>query len=363
MRLGVSAAVVGDVIVDGDVEIVDGRINAVGIPGSGSGLAVPGFVDLHTHGYGGIDFAFASPDQISEAATRLTATGVTAFQPTLMTLDMAELVQGIESHSNAVSDGARILGTHVEGPFLAPEYPGAHRPDLLAEPDFEIVEQLLAAGHLAQMTLAPELHGAVPVIRALVDNSVVVSLGHSNATVAEANLGFDAGATALTHIFNASRPMSHRDPGIIGAALTRSDVFITAVVDGVHLEPEATLIAARMSGSRFVAVTDAMAAAGLGDGVYTLGNQQVTVDGGEARLADGTIASSVLTMNQALRNLVDLGMPTIEAVRAVSTAPAMMAQRPDLGRLDAGSIADVVVLDDAFDVSATFVAGEKVFAA
>lgn len=363
MRLGVSSAVVDGHLVEGDIEVTDGLIAAVGLSGgSGNLIAVPGFIDVHTHGYGGVDFARAGEPEMGAASAALPKTGVTAFQPTLITMDPGEMAQAIRVHSGARYPGSRFLGTHLEGPFLSPQYPGAHQPELLLSPRIDLAQDLVGPGGVGQVTMAPELPGAIEVIRHLVAAGSVVSLGHSNASAEEANSGFDAGASAVTHIFNASRPFGHRDPGIIGVGMERDDVFITAIVDGVHLSKEAALIAARVAGSRLVAITDAMSAAGLGDGNYVLGNRGVTVAEGQVRL-DGTIASSVLTMDEAFRNLVALGLSLVETSEATSSAPARMLGRDELGSIGVGSVADVAILDSNLGVIRTYVAGIEVFSA
>jgi N-acetylglucosamine-6-phosphate deacetylase len=346
-------------MVAGDVEIADGEIIAVGVAGAGEGTALPGFIDIHTHGYDGVDFADAGPQDMDRASVALTATGVTGFQPTLLTSRESDLAAALGRHSEASYHGARFLGTHLEGPFLSSAHPGAHDPDLLLDPDLAVCRRLLSAGSVGQMTLAPELRGAGEVIEALLNAGCTVALGHSDASASIAHEAFDSGARVLTHVFNASRQFSHRDPGIVGAALTRGDVFITAVVDNVHLSKEATLLAMSVGPDHFVVVTDAMAGAGKGDGSYTLGNRQVTVRGGEARLADGTIASSVLTMDQALRNLVDLGWGIEQASSAIARTPAAAIGRTDLGVIAVGRTADIVVVDDELSVVATVVAGEE----
>jgi N-acetylglucosamine-6-phosphate deacetylase len=362
MRLGVSAAVVKGRLLPGDLEIDDGAIVAVGVAGAGGdGIALPGFIDIHTHGYGGVDFADASPEEMNRASVALTATGVTGFQPTLLTLGESDLVAALGRHAEASYDGARFLGTHLEGPFLSATHSGAHDPELLLAPDVELCGRLLSAGSVGQMTLAPELRGAGELIEALLGAGCTVALGHSDASADVAHKAFDSGANILTHVFNASRPFSHRDPGIVGAALARGDVFITAVVDNVHLSKEATLLAMGVGSARFAVVTDAMAGTGRGDGTYTLGNRQVSVSGGEARLADGTIASSVLTMDTALRNLVDLGWDIERASTAVARTPGAAIGRADLGVLAVGGTADVVVVDDDLSVVATMVAGEETY--
>jgi N-acetylglucosamine-6-phosphate deacetylase len=359
MRLGVAAAIVDGRLVPGDVEVEGPSVAAVGVGGDGSGIALPGFIDIHTHGYDGVDFAFASPDEMGTASRALTATGVTGFQPTLLTLAENDFRDALQSHAAAHYEGAAFLGSHLEGPFLSPEYPGAHDPDLLRNPDLDFCRRLVDSGQLGQMTLAPELPGAFEVIELLGQTGSAIAVGHSNADAAVAHRAFDSGARILTHIFNASRPFSHRDPGVGGVALTRPDVFISAVVDNVHLSREATLLAMGVGADRFVVVSDAMSGTGQGDGTFWLGNREVTVHGGEARLADGTIASSVLTMDAALRNLVELGWDLPRASAALATTPGRAIGRSDLGAIRVGSRADLVVVDDELGVRATFVSGEE----
>lgn len=362
MLLGVAAAVVGDEVVPGDVEIGEGSILRVGVAGGqGEGLAVPGFIDVHIHGFSGVDFTSADGDAYREATRALTRTGVTAFRPSLISLPVEETLEAVRRHAKVESDGARVLGMHLEGPFLSPAHPGAHAPDCLIAPNIELAMQLVDAGRVGHMTVAPELPGALDLIRQLVAAGVTVSLGHSDATSEQAHRGFDAGARALTHVFNGSRKFHHRDPGIVGAALARNDVYVEAILDGVHLSDEAALLAMKGAGSRLLAVTDGMAAAGLGDGSYMLGNRQVEVRSGEARLADGTIASSLLTMDAAFRKLIDLGASIPAAARATSRAAAELIGQPELGLLDPGSLADLVVLDDDFQVMRTLVGGVEVF--
>ncbi len=209
------------------------------------------------------------------------------------------------------------------------------------------------------MTLAPELPGALALVAGLTARGVVVSCGHSDADAAAAHAAYDAGARSVTHVHNAHRRWAHRDPGLGGVALVRGDVVVMAIVDGVHLAPEAALLAALAARGRFALVTDAMEAAGLGDGTYRLGARTVEVRGAEARLTDGTFAGSVLTMDGAVRELVGLGVGEAEALRAASAVPARLLGRPDLGVLQPGGVADVVVLDDRLEVTATYVGGRR----
>ena len=248
---------------------------------------------------------------------------------------------------------------HLEGPFLSPRWPGAHDPRHLQPPTPALIERLERAGPIALVTLAPELAGSPALIEMLVARGIVVSCGHSDADAALAHAAFDAGARAITHLHNAHRRYAHRDPGLGGVALVRPDVTVQVIVDGVHLAPEVAYAAFLTARERFCLVTDAMAAAGLGDGRYRLGSRDVEVEGMTARLADGTFAGSVLTMDAAVRNLVTLGASEAEALLAATRAPARLLARPDLGELAPGAPADIVVLDDALEVRATLVDGRE----
>ena len=364
MRLGVAAALLDGHIVPGDVIIEEGAIVEVGnAPGGRAGLAVPGFVDLQVNGFGGVDFLSADVDGYGEAGRALAASGVTAFQPTFITSPLDSYWTPLKTVAALEHEGGpRVLGVHLEGPFISPNWPGAHRAEHILEPNLEIADRLCAAGPVTYMTVAPEQPGGLELIAHLVDKGVVVACGHSDADAALARRAYDAGARALTHIYNAQRRWKPRDPGIAGVALTRADVVVQAIVDHVHLAPETAHAAFLATRGRFCLVTDAMAATALDDGNYSLGDRVVSVEGEEARLADGTLAGSLLTMDQAVRNLVDLGASIEDAIDAATRVPARLVGREDLGSLGTGSPADVVVLDDALTVQRTLVGGTEIFA-
>ena len=367
MLLGVRHALVGDSLVCGDVRVEDGRVVAVGVmPAGASGLAAPGFVDLQVNGFGGIDFLAADAPDYRTAGAALAATGVTAYLPTFISSPDDAYDHAVAAASAASVDarpGPRILGVHLEGPFLSPRWPGAHDPRHLQAPNPALVERLERAGAIALVTLAPELAGALALIETLVARGIVVSCGHSDADAAVAHQAFDAGARAITHLHNAHRRYAHRDPGLGGVALVRPEVTVQAIVDGVHLAPEVAYGAFLTARERFSLVTDAMAAAGLGDGRYRLGSRDVDVEGMRARLADGTLAGSVLTMDAAVRNLVTLGASEVQALLAATRAPARLLARPGLGVLAPGAPADIVVLDDGLEVRATLVDGHELHVA
>jgi N-acetylglucosamine-6-phosphate deacetylase len=362
MRLGVEAAIVDGVLLPGDVEIVDGRIGAVGRRRrNGRGIAAPGFVDLHVNGFGGIDFAGADAAGYRRAADAMLETGVTAFQPTLITAPENDLVAALRA---VPSDGLpiRMLGVHLEGPFLSSERLGAHPASARRDPDRALLERLLAAGPVGCVTLAPELDGALELIDLPHARGVVVSCGHTNATALEAARAFDRGVASVTHLFNAMRPFAHRDPGIAGTALAREDVVVQLILDGHHVSHETAQIVWRAAGGRVALVTDAIAGAGVGDGRYRLGGIEVDVVGGAVRRDDGALAGSVLTMLEAVRNLHALGASLVEAVAAATSVPARVV-RSSAGVLRPGSDADVVVLDDRLELHTVLVGGQERVAA
>ena len=362
VRLGVEAAVVDGTLVHGDVEVAGGEVVAVGLAGPGSGLAVPGFVDLQVNGYAGIDVLEADATGIAELGRALSLVGVLAYQPTLITAppDMARAA--LDEIARALElGGARIIGAHLEGPFLSPARRGAHPAEWLRTPDLDLLASYLAAGcPVTTMTLAPELPGADEAIDALLTRDIRVSVGHTDATAAQAHAAFDHGARTVTHLYNAMRPFAHRDPGVVGAALSRSDVVVQLIADGVHVASEAILTAWRAARGRFALVSDTIAAAGLGDGVFHLGPVEVHVENGVSRNADGTLAGAVRALDWGLRVLIELGVPIPEAVDAVTCTPARIVGRDDLGRLAPGLPADLVVLDDDFVVSRVLRGGEPV---
>lgn len=357
MRLGVEAALVDGRLVPGDVSIDDGLITAVGLDGAGRGIAAPGFVDLQVNGFAGVDFLGADADGYDAAGEALLDTGVTAYLPTLITSAEDDLVAALRAVP-ARSRGPRVLGVHLEGPFLSPARLGTHGQDARRDPDPALLDRLLAAGPVRVMTLAPELPGALDLVGVLQARGVTVSLGHSDASAAQAHAAFDLGVRTVTHVFNAMRPLAHRDPGIVGAALVRSDVVVQAIVDGVHLDDDIVRLLWRVAAGRMALVTDAVAGAGLGDGTYALGEIEIVVADDVVRREDGVLAGSALTMDEAVRNLVALGAPLERALEAASLVPARVLGTTTVGRLAPGGPADVVVLDDSLEVVRTLVGGE-----
>jgi N-acetylglucosamine-6-phosphate deacetylase len=358
VRLGVAAALLGGEIVAGDVSVSDGLVEAVGVSRAGaSGLAVPGFIDVQVNGFAGIDFLAASTEDCAHAGEAMAATGVTGYLPTLITAPPDAYRERLATLAALPEGGPRMLGAHLEGPFLSPDWPGAHPPHHLREPDLALVDELRAIGPITTMTVAPELPGGLDLVAALVERGIVVHIGHTDADAATAHAAFDRGARALTHIHNAHRRFKPRDPGPSAVALVRPDVTVTTIIDGVHLAPETAFSAWLAARDRLCLITDAIAAAGAGEGVFHIGELVVHVADGACRLENGTLAGSVLTMDRAVRELVALGAPLPDAIAAATLTPARLLGRDDLGRLEPGLPADVVVLDDTLHVVRTLVGG------
>jgi N-acetylglucosamine-6-phosphate deacetylase len=292
------------------------------------------------------------------AGEALLATGVTAYQPTFITAPESALLEALGAMP-AHGSRPRVLGAHLEGPFLSPDrlgtHPSAHRRD----PDLELLERLLEPGLTTEMTIAPELPGADAIIRRLLELGVVVSAGHTNATAEEAHDAFDLGVSTATHLFNAMRPFRSRDPGIVGVALTRPDVNVQIIVDGHHLADETVRLVWGIAGGRVALVTDATAGAPNGGGTYQLGEVEIEVAGGPPTREDGVLAGTILTMIDAVRNVHALGIPLEDAIGAATTVPARILGRTDIGVLEPGGPADIVVPDDGLEIVNVLCAGEE----
>lgn len=360
-RLGVSGALTPTGMVAGDVEVVGDHIAAVGCAPAGTGgLAIPGLIDLHVHGCAGVDFQAEGADGHRRAVPALLAAGVTAYQPAFVCAPEAELAAAVRELAGVRSGpGApRVLGAHLEGPFLSPDRLGTHDPAHRRDPDPEELDRLLAAGSVAEMTLAPELPGGVALVERLTARGVVASIGHTDATAAHTRAAVAAGARSVTHLCNAMRPLHHREPGVVGVALTTDELIIELIVDGHHLADVVVELVWRAAAGRVALVTDGTAAAGMPDGDYEVGGIAVTLAEGAVRNRAGALAGSALTMIDAVRNVHALGLPLAQAVDAASRVPAGLLGRDDLGVLRPGAAADVVVIDDRLDVRATLVAGD-----
>ena len=324
----------------------------------------PGFVDIHCHGGNGVSFDEGGA-HIQTALHLHRAHGTTRSVLSLVTASLPLLEQRLADAVAAMDDDALIIGVHLEGPFLNERFRGAHDPSFLRVPDAGAIDRLLDAGRgrLRQVTLAPELPGAGTALTRFRDAGVAVAVGHSAADFDTALSAFRAGASILTHAFNAMPGLHHRDPGPVAAALSSPGVILEIINDGVHLHPEVVRLAFDAAPGRIALVTDAMAAAGAPDGSYRLGTLDVTVRDRVARLtAGGAIAGSTLTLDVALRRTVtESGVPLVEAVRAITQTPARAIGRgSDLGSLSPGFAADAVILSDSLHVDLVFAAGIRV---
>ena len=328
----------------------------------GGGILTPGFIDLHGHGGGGCAFDDGA-DAVRTARAVHLAHGTTRAVLSLVTASVDDLAARVRTIAELAGDDATILGSHLEGPFLDPGHKGAHTERLLRTPDAETVDRLLAAGAgtVRQVTLAPELPGALDAVRRFVGGGARVAVGHTGATAAEASAAFDAGATLLTHAFNAMPGIHHRAPGPIVAALGDDRVTLEVIADGVHVHPAVVALAFAGAPGRIALITDAMAAAGAGDGHYDLGGLAVTVTDGTARLDEGgAIAGSTLTQDAALRTAVSAGIDLVEAVAALTSVPARaLGEQRRYGTLRPGAAGDAVLLDDTLTVRGVWVDGVR----
>ena len=326
-------------------------------------VAAPGLIDLQLNGAAGHDLT-EDPASVWDVAAALPRYGVTAFLPTLVSADDATIARAqdvVVAGPPAGHRGASVLGWHLEGPFLSPARAGVHPPAALRAPDDAAAAGWSTTAAVRMVTLAPELPGATDLVRQLTARGVVVAAGHSDATYAEACTGFDAGVRAVTHLFNAMRPLDHRDPGIVGAALDEARVTLGVIADGLHVDPVVVGLAWRLAGGtagRMALVTDAIAALGMPPGRHRLAGLDITTDATSAR-AHGRLAGSVLSLDQAVRNLVAFtGCTLDDALGAASSVPARLLGEDDRGVLRAGAIADLVLLAPGGEVVATIVGGE-----
>jgi N-acetylglucosamine-6-phosphate deacetylase len=324
-----------------------------------AGIVTPGLIDLQMNGGFGFEVG-ASAEALRGLAARLPATGVTAFLPTLVSDRPQSYPAAFEALAEARgAPGATALGLHLEGPMIAARRAGAHAREAIEQADPALFDRAIALDLLRLVTLAPERAGALALIGRLRARGVVVSLGHTEADLAQAVAGIDAGATLVTHLYNAMSPFEHRAPGTVGAALTDSRVVASLIADGVHAHPAALALALCAKGAdRLALVTDATAAAGLGPGTFSLAGRTIVSDGVAPRLADGTLAGSALTLDQAVRNFVAFtGAAPEQALHMATAVPARLLGLTDKGRLAAGYDADLVLWSDALEVTTTLLRG------
>jgi N-acetylglucosamine-6-phosphate deacetylase len=334
-----------------------------------TGMLLPGLVDLQVNGYYGEEFQTADADGWAKVVTRLPQTGTTALVPTFITAPLGVLGDALRRAAALIPDlpvGARVLGVHVEGPFISPARKGAHNEAWITDPAAAAVDGLLEAGRgvLRLVTLAPEREGAMAAITRLTEAGVLVSVGHTDATARQVAEAADHGARMVTHLFNAQRPLHHREPGVIGQALTDPRLTSGIIADLRHVAPEIIVMAFNAAPGRVFVVTDAAACAGMPAGGYLLGGEPIEMPPGDGEppvRADGTLAGSALRMDAAVANLVSAGVGLATAVAAATRIPADLIGRPDLGRIEAGAAADLAWLDDDLRTRATWIGGELAY--
>ncbi len=359
---------------DGLVVKVGSRENSE-IPGNcrvvdlGDGILAPGFVDIHIHGGAEHDVMEANQEALPAVERLIARHGVTSYFPTTVTAPVDQTLRALERLGATVETAdsdhnelrARPLGIHLEGPFISHARRGVHPPANLMPPTLGAFERFwqAARGRIRMMTIAPELPGALEVIAEAARRGVCVSLGHSDADLETTRAAVRAGARHATHTFNAMRPLGHRDPGIVAEVLTNSRLTADIIADGIHLDPSIVKLFLQMKGEdASVLITDATAATGMPDGRYRLGSFEVELKDGKC-LRDGSLAGSVLTMDQAIRNVMAFGDWSLpQALRAATLNPARVANLKHVGVVEVGARADLVVLSPAGEVRQTIIGGE-----
>jgi len=367
-------------IADAGILIRDGVIEAIGaresltLPDGAQeisatdGTAIPGFIDVHIHGAGGHDVMEATPEALRAVTRTVAARGTTSIVATTVTASpdatlrsVAGIAKYIGEEHEVTEARADVLGLHFEGPFISPVRAGVHPLEFIRLPSGPFLEQLISAsaGNALILTIAPELLGAIPCIDAARKAGLVVGMGHTDATYEQARAAMAHGAHHAVHMYNAMRPFSHRDSGVIGAVLTSPEVTAELIADGVHVEEAAMrlLLTAKGAG-RIILISDGISATGMPDGNYKLGGLDVTVSGGVCRNAEGKLAGSTLTLDRALRNMVALGASLGESVRMLTINPAtLLGVEFKKGVLRAGADADIVLLDEDLHVSRVWTRG------
>lgn len=346
----------------------NGKITGFGDPETGEvldfgeNLVLPGFIDVHTHGAMGVDTMDATDAAMQTMKKHMADHGVTAFLPTTVTMPADALCAAIRAaKANAKGEGAEILGVHLEGPYFSPKVAGAQNPAYLGLPDVKEIDTILDAvpGFVRIMSLAPELPGAKEAVAHLRSRGVVAAMGHTAADYETAMAAVACGVTEATHLYNCMTPLTHRAPGVVGAALDAPPVYAELICDGVHVSAAAAKIAIRAKSSdKIILISDSMRAAGMPDGEYDLGGQRMTVSGGVARTENGNLAGSTSNVLDCFRNVVKWGVSLPEAVHMASTNPAASIGAETKGKIRIGADADFVVLNPQLELVATVIGGK-----
>lgn len=325
----------------------------------------PGLLDMHIHGYAGEDTSDANEDGLLKMCRALAENGVTSWCPTTMTVAKEDILAAFDTvrkvHARTDCYGAKVLGVNCEGPFINPSKKGAQAEEHILRPDAKFI--LDNADIVRVFTIAPEMDGGLECIREVYeDGRVLVSMGHTGATYEEAMAGIQAGVRHATHLFNAMTPLMHRNPGVVGAALSSDNVSCELIADTFHVNKGLFGLVAKIKKDKLCLITDCMRAGGMPDGTYTLGGQPVHKTGIKCLLEDGTIAASVLRLNEAVRNLyenTDLTLPQVVACASLHPAKALKVD-DKIGSLEAGKCADIIIFDDQFDIQKTIIGGNTV---
>lgn len=351
------------------VGLVDAAPAGADVIDAKGGYVAPGLVDVHIHGYLGEDTCDAKPEGIKKMAYGVAANGVTSFLPTTMTVAKAEIVAALDAvrslkEESTKWDGAEILGVHAEGPFINPSKKGAQAEENILVPDADFI--LEHADIIKSVTLAPEMdkdHACIKKLAA--DGRVLVSMGHTDATFEEAMSAARDGVNHATHLFNAMSALAHRNPGVVGAALASENVSVEVIADTFHINPGLYSIVSKVKGDKMVLITDCTRGGGMPDGEYTLGGQPIFLKGIECRLADGTIAGSVLKLNNAVKNVLDYTSLSVnEVFKMASLNPAAAIHCDDrIGSLEAGKDADIIIADENINIVTTIKKGRTIYAA
>ena len=367
---------VGVLIRDGVIESVGPR-SSMSLPSGAEEIlateqiAAPGFIDVHIHGAGGHDVMEGTEAALDTVAHTLASHGTTAFAATTVTADPNAICRSSEQIAHYITQqyarsrpSAEILGIHFEGPFISPIRRGVHPPQWIKLPSAELLEKFIAAaqGHALLITMAPELLGAMPCIDAAIKAGMIVGMGHSDATYEQTRAGLAHGAHHAIHTYNAMRPFSHRDAGIIGAVLTSPEISAELIADGVHVDETAMRILLQAKGaSGVILISDGISATGMPDGKYSLGGFEVTVTGGVCTNSEGSLAGSTLTLDRALRNIVKLGRSLGDTLQMLTLNPAkLLGIEHKKGTLHANADADIILMNDSLQITQVFTRGQPV---